>query len=288
MMKKSMLKEKSAVQISIEGHSEKRLEVPTFVVKYWKQLSFSVLAIIALLIGSLTYIAKQKTTEDISSKYEATLDKVKEQNRALNINKLQAEQDVKEAKKSFDKIDSTLESINNKMKQRGLKEISLENVGGPIEKDPENIELLTAFYEDALKDLDKKLSSLPIGKPHDGAVTSRFGYRANPFTHRGREMHSGVDLRGNIGQPIKVTANGKVTYAGYEGEYGNVVKVKHANGYETRYAHLVRVLVKPGDNVEAGKLVGLLGNTGRSTGPHLHYEILKNGTKIDPEKYFSF
>ena len=283
-----MLNKKSSVHISIEGHTEKNLEVPTFVVKYWKTLSLSILTLIAILTGSLTYIAKQKTTEDLSTQYEAKLDKVQQQNRALNINKQQAEQDIIEAKKSFNKIDSTLESINSKMKKRGLQTIQLENMGGPIEAEPENLELLTAFYEEALKDLDKKLSNLPIGRPHNGSVTSRFGYRANPFTRRGREMHSGVDLRGKTGQPIQATANGTVVHAGYEGEYGNVVKVRHANGYETRYAHLVKVLVKPGQKIEAGNLVGLLGSTGRSTGPHLHYEILKNGVKINPEKYFSF
>lgn len=283
-----MFKKKSSVQISIEGRTEKQLEVPTFVVKYWKSLSFCVLGAITLLTASFTYFAKQKTTAELSSQYEAKLDQVKQQNRTLNINKQQAELDVLEAKKSFNKIDSTLDIINRKMRKRGLQTIKLENMGGPVEDDPENIELLTEFYEDALKDLDKKLSNLPIGKPHDGAITSKFGYRANPFTRRGREMHSGVDLRGHIGQPVKVTANGTVVYAGYEGDYGNVVKVRHANGYETRYAHLVKATVKSGQKLEAGNLVGLLGSTGRSTGPHLHYEILKNGTKIDPEKYFSF
>ena len=283
-----MLNKKSSVQISIEGHTEKNLEVPTFVVKYWKTLSLSILAVIAILTGSLTYIAKQKTTEDISTQYEAKLDQVQQQNRALSINKQQTEQDIIEAKKSFNKIDSTLESINSKMKKRGLQTIKLENMGGPIEVEPENLELLTSFYEEALKDLDKKLSNLPLGRPHDGDITSRFGYRANPFTRRGRELHSGVDLSGRTGQPIKSTANGTVVYSGYEGEYGNVVKIKHANGYETRYAHLVRATVKTGQMVEAGSIVGLLGSTGRSTGPHLHYEILKNGVKINPEKYFNF
>nr|WP_262896203.1 M23 family metallopeptidase [Sphingobacterium faecale] len=99
-------------------------------------------------------------------------------------------------------------------------------------------------------------------------------------------MHSGVDLKGNTGDPIKATASGKVTFSGYEGEYGNVVKIKHKNGYETRYAHLSKTKVKKGETVDAGKTVGLLGSTGRSTGPHLHYEILKDDKKINPEKYF--
>ena len=84
---------------------------------------------------------------------------------------------------------------------------------------------------------------------------------------------------------MKSTAKGTVVFAGYEGQYGYVVKVKHANNYETRYAHLTKPLVKRGQKIAAGDVIGLLGNTGRSTGPHLHYEILKNNRKVNPEKY---
>ena len=154
-----------------------------------------------------------------------------------------------------------------------------------IEKDEENIALLSEYYKDMLSNIEKKISSMPLGRPHAGKITSRFGYRVNPFTRRGRELHSGIDIKGRIGEPIRVTADGVVTFSGYEGNYGYVVKVKHQNGYETRYAHLVRTQVKRGQRVEAGSVVGLLGNTGRSTGPHLHYEILKNNKKVNPEKY---
>lgn len=282
-----MLNKKSSVRISIEGQSDKKLEIPTFFLKHWKNILIAALSLVVVLVGGLMYVTTQKKAEDISSQYEATLDKVKEEKRRLSISQSETEKSVEEAKKSFNKIDSTLESINNKMKKRGLKTITLPNVGGPIEDDLSHIELLTDYYEDALKELDKKLSSIPLGVPHPGPISSRFGYRSNPFTSRGREMHSGIDLKGTTGDLIKSTASGRVIYSGYEGQYGNVVKIKHSNGYETRYAHLTRTLVKSGDKVEAGDTVGLLGSTGRSTGPHLHYEILKNDKKINPEKYFS-
>ncbi|ERJ58412.1 hypothetical protein M472_06495 [Sphingobacterium paucimobilis HER1398] len=224
--------------------------------------------------------------KELNSRYEATLNQINQKNRQLSLKRVENERGILEAKKSFNKIDSTLAIINQKMKKRGLKTIALQNAGGPTEPDEENIDLLSEYYEEALKDLDNKLSSLPIGIPHHGRVTSKFGYRANPFTNRGREMHSGVDLKGNTGDPIKATASGKVTFSGYEGEYGNVVKIEHKNGYETRYAHLSKTKVKKGETVDAGKTVGLLGSTGRSTGPHLHYEILKDDKKINPEKYF--
>lgn len=280
-----MLKKKSSILISIEGYSDKNLFVPTFVVKYWKNIAISTLAVVMTFLGTLLYVNSEKEKE-MNSKFEATLNQVNQKNKLLSIKKDENEKDILEAKKSFNKIDSTLEIINKKMKNRGLKTIALANAGGPTEVDEENIDLLSEYYEEVLKDLDNKLSSIPIGIPHHGKVTSKFGYRANPFTNRGREMHSGVDLKGRTGDPIRVTASGTVTFSGYEGEYGNVVKVKHQNGYETRYAHLSKTKVKKGQRVDVGNTIGLLGNTGRSTGPHLHYEVLKNSKKINPEKYF--
>ncbi len=282
-----MLHKKSSVRISIEGQSDKKLEIPTFFLKHWKNILTSSVSLLVVLIGVIVYVTSQKQAEGVTSKYEATLDKITEEKRLLSLSQSETEKTVEEAKKSFDKIDSTLEVINTKMKKRGLKTIALPNAGGPVEKNLDNIELLTDYYEEVLRDLDKKLSSFPLGVPHPGSISSRFGYRPNPFTNRGRELHSGVDLKGRRGDLVKSTASGRVAFAGYESGYGYVVKIKHANNYETRYAHLTKPLVKKGEKVEAGSSVGLLGSTGRSTGPHLHYEILKNNKKINPEKYFT-
>lgn len=282
-----MFKKKSAIQIRIEGNNDKSLEIPTVLLKYWKQISISAVALIITLIGSIAYFAAIKKTEDVSAKYEAALDKINQKNEKLNSTQLETQQDILEAKKSFLKIDSTIQSINGKMKKRGINtKLAIANTGGPIEIDEENIAMLSEYYENLLANVEKKMSSIPLGKPHHGTITSKFGYRVNPFTRRGREMHSGIDFKGRMGDPIRSTADGVITFAGYEGQYGYVVKVKHKHGYETRYAHLVRTQVKKGQRVEAGTVVGLLGNTGRSTGPHLHYEILKNNKKINPEKYF--
>lgn len=282
-----MFKKKSAIQISIEGNSDKNLEIPTILVKYWKQISFSTLALIVMLIGTIAYFAAIKKAEDVSAKYEVALDKIHQKNQRLSSSNQESEQDIQEAKKSIMQIDSTIQIINGKLKKRGIDtRLAYENSGGPIEKDEENIVLLSEYYKKVLFNLERNISSLPIGKPHNGEVTSRFGYRVNPFTRRGREMHSGIDFKGRMGEPIRSTADGVVTFAGYEGEYGYVVKVKHQYGYETRYAHLVRTQVKSGQKVQAGAVVGLLGNTGRSTGPHLHYEVLKNNKKVNPENYF--
>ncbi|MCA5006004.1 M23 family metallopeptidase [Sphingobacterium bovistauri] len=282
-----MFKKKSAVQISIEGNSDKNLEIPTILVKYWKQISISTLALIVTLIGTIAYFAAIKKAEDVSAKYEVALDKIQQKNQKLSSSKQESEQDILEAKKSIMQIDSTIQIINGKLKKRGINtKLAYDNAGGPIERDEENIVLLSEYYKAVLLNVEKKISSIPIGKPHNGHVTSRFGYRVNPFTRRGREMHSGIDFKGRMGEPIRATADGVVSFAGYEGEYGYVVKVKHQYGYETRYAHLVRTQVKGGQKVQAGTVIGLLGNTGRSTGPHLHYEVLKDNKKLNPENYF--
>lgn len=173
------------------------------------------------------------------------------------------------------------------MRKRGLKDITPKNVGGPVETN-DNLNELTKYYETTVKHIDRKLSALPVGVPHHGRITSRFGYRRNPFTNRGRELHSGVDFKGRKGDPVKVTAKGQVSFAGYMGDYGYVVMVNHSEGFETRYAHLSKLKVKKGDRIDVGEVVGLVGNTGRSTGSHLHYEILHRGKKINPQNYFYF
>lgn len=282
-----MSKRKLAVQINIEGKDQKTFVVPSVLVQNWKKILISSLGLVIGLVGIIVYMTTKQNMNAVASQYTDTLDKVNQENKLLSWNNSTKEKEINEVKKSFNKIDSTLEIINSKMKKRGLKTIALENAGGPIETDEDNFELLSNYYEEVLTDLDRKLESLPLGVPHHGRITSRFGYRRNPFTNRGREMHSGVDLKGRTGDRVKSTAKGTVTFSGYEGQYGYVVKIKHANNFETRYAHLSKPLVKKGQKIAAGDIIGLLGSTGRSTGPHLHYEILKNNKKVNPEKYFS-
>ena len=282
-----MFKKKSAIQISIEGNTDKSLEIPTVIIKYWKQIGVSALALMVILIGTIAYIAALKKADDVREKYETAIGKIQEKNQLLNSSQRESMHDISAAKKSIRKIDSTIKIINGKLKKRGVNtKLAYANMGGPVEKDEENIVLLSEYYKDLLLKVEKKISTIPIGRPHHGHITSRFGYRGNPFSRKGRELHSGVDFKGRMGDPVRATAEGVVIFAGYEGGYGNVVKVKHQHGYETRYAHLVRTSVKKGQRVNVGAVVGLLGNTGRSTGPHIHYEILKDNKKLNPEKYF--
>lgn len=126
---------------------------------------------------------------------------------------------------------------------------------------------------------------LPAGRPvRSGWVSSFYGVRTDPFTGR-RELHHGLDFAGKEGADIHAVAAGVVTWAGDRYGYGHMVEINHGNGYITRYAHNKENRVKAGDVVEKGQVIALLGSSGRSTGPHVHFEVLKNGRVVDPTKY---
>jgi murein DD-endopeptidase MepM/ murein hydrolase activator NlpD len=130
------------------------------------------------------------------------------------------------------------------------------------------------------------LVSVPVRKPILGNVdmSSPFGMRMDPFM-RGPAIHAGIDLRGDSGDPVRVTANGTVTIAGWNGGYGNMVEVNHGNGLSTRYGHMSKIEVKVGQHVAIGQTIGRIGSTGRSTGPHLHYETRIDGEAVNPQKF---
>jgi murein DD-endopeptidase MepM/ murein hydrolase activator NlpD len=119
-----------------------------------------------------------------------------------------------------------------------------------------------------------------------GFLSSFFGYRVDPFTGR-TAFHAGVDFAGPPGSQIVAVATGVVAYAGERMGYGNVVEVNHGNGYVTRYAHNLKNLVKVGDTVQKGDVLSLMGSTGRSTGPHLHFEVLRDGRQINPMSFIN-
>jgi murein DD-endopeptidase MepM/ murein hydrolase activator NlpD len=119
---------------------------------------------------------------------------------------------------------------------------------------------------------------LPVAAPR---LTSTFGFRSDPLG-MGRRMHSGLDIPGPLGSAVRSTEAGVVSFAGWSGGYGNLVVVDHGGGVKTRYGHLLRPLVAAGEAVRAGDAVGLLGSTGRSTGPHVHYEVRIGGAAVDP------
>jgi len=134
--------------------------------------------------------------------------------------------------------------------------------------------------------LTRALNSIPVRKPLDGEIDlmSGFGIRQDPFTGS-PAMHTGLDLHGKPGDAVHASADGTVTAAGWSGGYGCVVDIDHGSGLSTRYAHLSALDVQLGQRIKAGQIVGRLGSTGRSTGPHLHYETRVKGEAVDPHKF---
>ena len=128
------------------------------------------------------------------------------------------------------------------------------------------------------------LAATPSIRPVNGWMSSRFGYRSSPFTGK-RELHRGIDIATKMGAPIVAPADGIVSFTGRDGGYGRVVTIKHGHGLVTKYAHLKKALVKKGQYVKRGETIALVGNSGRSTGPHLHYEVHLNKIAVDPLRY---
>jgi murein DD-endopeptidase MepM/ murein hydrolase activator NlpD len=171
---------------------------------------------------------------------------------------------------------------------RGLSTLSvpdfirqLEQVSGQIGRKSERL----AALESTLLDKQLQAAVHPVGWPtHGGWVSSGFGQRSDPFTGRSA-YHEGVDIASRFGSAIKAMGGGVVSYAGHKEGYGTTVEVTHGNGYTTRYAHCKAVLVKVGDRVAKGQEIAEVGSSGRSTGPHLHFEVLRDGKAVNPNSY---
>jgi murein DD-endopeptidase MepM/ murein hydrolase activator NlpD len=160
--------------------------------------------------------------------------------------------------------------------------VKLAANAGPFEKQLYRINITRAEMDR----LNRTLALVPYRKPVVGEVefTSGFGVRSDPFLGR-PAMHTGLDFRAATGDPVRVTANGKVVSAGWSGGYGRMIEVDHGNGLSTRYGHLSEIGVKVGEIVKIGQVIGAVGSTGRSTGPHLHYETRIDGDAVDPQKF---
>jgi murein DD-endopeptidase MepM/ murein hydrolase activator NlpD len=127
----------------------------------------------------------------------------------------------------------------------------------------------------------------PEGRPvTTGYISSGFGERVDPFTG-GEEFHEGIDFAAPQGTGIRAVAAGVVTWAGPRGAFGNMIQIDHGNGYATRYGHTYKVLVHVGETVQRGDVIGLVGSTGRSTGPHVHFEVLKDGHEVNPARFIA-
>lgn len=219
---------------------------------------------------------------------------------------LRIERENKRLREENEKQRRQLNHLNNRVEavedaSRRLAEMSgvaqheppnLRGAGGPalpldaitaIEYKTKQVEQKLRAYEALLR----KRAMMPSVWPVDGNLTDSFGGRRNPFGGPSSEFHSGQDIATIWGAPVRATANGTVIFAGWQNGYGQVVAVDHGDGLTTRYGHLSKIEATVGQAVTRGELLGRVGSTGRSTGPHLHYEVRINDEPVNPMQYLS-
>ena len=173
------------------------------------------------------------------------------------------------------------EALTNK----GLEPDELSQAIDKLSFELENRENQLVVLENLVLNENLQKEVQPSGRPIvKGWISSYYGMRTHPLSGR-REMHKGIDFAGKLGGPVIAVAKGVVTYAGKRYGYGKVIDIAHGNGYTTRYAHNSRLLVSVGDTVEKGFQIAEIGSSGRSTGPHVHFEVLKNGREINPVRF---
>lgn len=167
----------------------------------------------------------------------------------------------------------------------GVASMDFGSVIASLDKQLSSREEQLAVLEEVIMNRQLRSKSKPRGRPiTKGWTSSYYGKRADPFTGK-IAMHKGMDFAGKEGSNIVAVANGVVTWAGDRYGYGNLVEINHGNGYTTRYGHNAKLLVKAGDSVEKGQVISKMGSTGRSTGPHVHFEVLKNDRQVNPAKF---
>jgi murein DD-endopeptidase MepM/ murein hydrolase activator NlpD len=223
---------------------------------------------------------RQSSISDSLGRVEASLDRV-EQRQTVALNQME------------NRYEGKAHLMRSVLGQLGLKLDMPAAIGGPFVpvKLPagESFERSMMRVNLARADSDRlsaTLVAVPVRKPVTGEIdlSSPFGVRVDPFVHEAA-MHTGLDFRGDMGEPIHATAAGTVTIAGWTGGYGKMVEIDHGNGLATRFGHLSEIDVNVGEKIRIGQVVGKLGSTGRSTGPHLHYETRINGEPVNPQKF---
>jgi murein DD-endopeptidase MepM/ murein hydrolase activator NlpD len=178
--------------------------------------------------------------------------------------------------------DTSKDTSNNSMQQIDQIKTSYKELSTQLLSQRQLIDSSMATVKKQVAYLNAK----PSIKPVNTRITDTYGYRRNPFTNRGSEFHKGIDFAGETGTSIKATGDGVVIFAGWQSGYGKVVIISHGYGITTLYAHNSKLLVEKGDKVKKSQIISKMGSTGRSTGPHLHYEVRVNGKVANPSNYF--
>jgi hypothetical protein len=232
-------------------------------------------------------LAKVQGVDNVLVRLQTSLDKVEgRQMAALNAVEDSMESRVRRMRGVFSDLGLDMAQLEASTPRGGMGgpfvPVKLPANAGAFERQLHRINVTRTQVER----LNRTLALVPYRKPVIGEVefTSGFGVRSDPFLGR-PAMHTGLDFRAGTGDPVRATANGKVASSGWAGGYGRMVEIDHGNGLSTRYGHLSEINVKVGDQIRIGQVIGAVGSTGRSTGPHLHYETRIDGEAVDPQKF---
>ncbi len=262
---------------------------------------------------------------NLNDKYEASLKNIEELTKINNRQKIEIQNLNLNAERIQEQLDENIAALEEVKAAVGLKsEASEENEKAKTSDNISQISISNTYSTQAILDnydlsdeistlktslislskqtlsqkteIDESIVSIndrldylrcvPSIVPVVAKITCGYGYRKNPFTSRGSEFHYGVDFGAPYGTKVVATGDGVVLFAGYQAGYGRMVVISHGYGFTTCYAHNSSLLVKKGDKVKRGQAIARVGNTGRSTGTHLHYEVKINGKNVNPAKYF--
>lgn len=288
------------------------------IIAHPKKLKFLLLSGALIIFLQMVFIAFLFAKKD-DKIYQINLVKIKENKDSVDLMGL---------KNSLTQMDGSIRNISKFLTSKNIPDAQLDALGKENLSDYVKLSEGAARYSEQLVQLEQKLQQVPLGNPTDGYISSNFGIRVNPippkkpmgaktdkksndsssvaststptnkaFANQGggeegdgkpMQFHKGLDIAVPYGSDVKCTATGKVIFAGEKGGYGNCVIVEHGNGLATLYGHLSQVLVKANQEVKVGELIAKSGNTGRSTGPHLHYEVHKNNTPVNPKLFLSY
>ena len=257
----------------------KPMQVSNALIENWKKYLFALSLIFLSLISVIVYLTSSKIQQE---RIQQALS-LKLHSMGTIVSKV----DTNAMREKFTKIDKELTTINGYLKARGIQSPIKVPQGGEEDNDVVSVDEISNFYEGYLNRMIYNISYTPLGFPFSGSITSTFGHRENPFDGNGVETHKGLDIKGPIGAAVKAMAKGEVEFAGVRGGFGNCIMLKHGNGFETLYGHLSKILVHVGEKIDIGQHIGNIGSTGRSTGPHLHYEVHRNGQKINPQNFLT-
>ncbi|HVV55478.1 MAG TPA: peptidoglycan DD-metalloendopeptidase family protein [Mucilaginibacter sp.] len=265
------------------------IRVKTKHLKRVKHYIATIAGIILLLGGSVVYLSsKNSKSEQEKQQLLTQIARLKKKLPAMQAEVAANDSQKGVAQTYIESIQGKLQKINDFLRRRGLKGFSTKDIGGDNSaaadlSDNEKYSL----YDEYLGRLLNSVAFTPMGYPRLSSITSGFGYRTDPFDSESAELHPGIDFRGAKGDPVHVTANGRVAFTGWKGGYGNCIIVQHKNNFQTLYGHLSHIGVHEGQEVSTGDVIGRVGSTGRSTGAHLHYEVRKDGRPINPVKFLT-